>query len=173
MAQAAPPQALWGVPFEDFMGFYTVGPMYWLDGRDEDHEHIYEYDPMPDVLWASADGAYTVQPLEDFEPPTVVLRAGGETVGFYMDGMLWVDEGHRGKGLAPEMVIAAATWLQAVPFKNDEPFGFTEDGLKAHLRAHQWAVERALAAGLPVPPEVRAEYGLEGDEAENEGAPQP
>ncbi len=135
-----------------------VSPAFRVEGRGGDYGHVFDWEPEEDPVWASPDGDYSVAGLPDFDPPTVVLRHGGETVGFYSGGELWIDEPHRGQGLAPEMVLACADWVGGLPFDPEDGIGFTAAGMAAHRRAHELAVSRCMRGTSPeVPTVARAE----------------
>lgn len=125
-----------------FLGDSLVSEAFSIDGRGEDYDHVFEWDPEGEAIWTSPDGAYSVAALPDFEPDAVVLRHGGRTVGWYLDGGLWIDEAHRGKGLAPEMILAAAERFGTTG-RTATSMGFSPAGYAAHVRAHALAVERA------------------------------
>ena len=157
------PQAVWGVPFEQFVGPHVIDDaLYGFDGRHEDNAVHFEADFAEQALWASPDGAYTVRPTKDpdWEPsPTMLLVHGGiDIVGFYAGGMLWIDDAHRARGLAPWLVLAGCVKAGKVPYDNSDFMGFSEAGIAAHRAAHRLAVQIAIEAGLPVPDVVANEY---------------
>lgn len=147
----------WSKPFEEFVGPHLVSARFAVDGRDGDSDFVFDagHDLAP--LWRSEDG-YAVHSVPDFDPATVVLVKDGETVGFYMGGELWLDVDHRGKGLAPEMVLACLSWIGELPFDTESGMGFSQEGLRAHASAHAKAVALARDAGLDVPQAVVDEY---------------
>jgi GNAT superfamily N-acetyltransferase len=157
------PQAVWGASFEEFIGLYAIDDrLYGFNGRHEDNSIHFEADFAGHVLWTSPDGFYTVRPTKDpdWEPsPTMLLvRDGSEVVGFYAGGMLWIDDAHRGRGIAPWLVLAGCVEAGRVPRDNSQIVGFSEAGIAAHRAAHRIAVDLALQAGLPVPERVTGEY---------------
>lgn len=155
----AVPEAVWGVPFEGFVGPHRIDDrLYGLDGTEDDREIHFGADIAPDPIWRSADGIYAVHAVADpdWQPQhTVLLTHGGDPVGFYAGGMTWIDPDHRGRGLAAPMILAAAVTAGGVPYDNVEIMGFSEAGIAAHRAAHRMAVEIALAAGKDVPPGAR------------------
>lgn len=108
---------------------------------------------------AAADpGDYAILAVAD--SPDVALFQGGEIVGFYLGSSLWVARRHRGRGLSPALVLAAAELRGGSSLPPGVVFqGYTGAGAAAHRAAHRQAVGHALAAGLPVPAEVLAASG--------------
>lgn len=146
--------ALWTVDIDDFVGGVTfVGDMHEFDGRadgtksEEDYTFIWQWDDFGRTLWSGTRGGseYSVVELTDFDPPTVVLRTAGETVGFYMDAMCWVDPPHRGKGLSVDLVRGGIALSGNVPDLN--LVGFSAAGLAAHEAAHRESVKEAILRG--------------------------
>lgn len=157
------PQAVWGVPSEQFVGPHVVdNALYGFNGRHEDNAIHFEADIDEHELWTSPDGAYTVRSTKDpdWEPsPTLLLvHTDTEIVGFYAAGMLWIDDAHRGRGLAPWLVLAGCIKAGKIPYDNSVLMGFSEAGIAAHRAAHRLAVRIAIEAGLPVPDLVANEY---------------
>lgn len=92
------------------------------------------------------------------KPATSGLFQGGRVVGFYVASYLWIDRAHRGRGLAVPLILTAACQRGGTVVPPGVVLqGYTRGGVAAHRAAHGHAVRRALAAGLPVPPAVRAE----------------
>jgi hypothetical protein len=160
MAAFKIPKAVWGVPFDDFMGPTMIGDNFAFDGRDEDHDVFFDAGYEEKAVWKSDDGEYAIHSAGvDFEPPaTVMLVHKATCVGFYAAGQSWIDVAHRGKGLSPQMVLAACVLAKGVPFDNESPFGFSPAGYAAHEAAHRIAVRMAIDAGKHVPSEVREQY---------------
>jgi hypothetical protein len=77
-----------------------------------------------------------------------------EPVGQYVSSTVNIVPAHRGKGLGPLLVLAAAAARGGIPNTGD----YTRDGHKAHLKAHRLAVTWALRQGHDVPDEVLADY---------------
>jgi len=145
---------LWQADIDDFVGgAIHVGPSFEFDGRadgtdsDEDYTHVWDWDDFGRTLWSGTrDGTeYSVVELAGFDPPTVALRTEGETVGYYMDAMCWVDPPHRGKGLAVDLIRGGIALLDKVP--NLNAVGFSEAGLAAHEAAHRESVREAILRG--------------------------
>lgn len=92
------------------------------------------------------------------KPATSGLFHGDRVVGFYVASYLWIDRAHRGRGLAVPLILTAACQRGGTVVPPGVVLqGYTRGGVAAHRAAHGHAVRRALAAGLPVPPAVRAE----------------
>lgn len=124
-----------GVSLDDAVdGSCLVSPLFGVDGLSEDYDHVLGYDDMTEPVW-SGNGA-AVHGLIDFEPDTMVLVAGGEVRGFYIDGQAWIDEPCRGNGYGAAMVAAFVAWTGRLP--DVRGTGFTEAGL------------RTLEAGLAI-----------------------
>jgi GNAT superfamily N-acetyltransferase len=156
---------------DEFVGPAVASPLFDIDGRtDADYELVWETDP-DDLreVWRSPCGTFSIRDLEWDNPPALLLVAhgsdGAASIGFYILGQSWVDPEWRGRGLAVELVLAAAELVGGSPTANADGMGFSAVGLAVHRKAHLVAVERAIAAGYDVPREVLDEYGL--------GAPQP
>lgn len=88
----------------------------------------------------------------------------GLPVGGYVGGNLWIAPQHRGRGLGSELMIEAFATGAAKP---DQARTLSAHGRMARRSAHRKAVERALAAGIDVRPEILA------DIPEREVAPAP
>lgn len=88
----------------------------------------------------------------------VLLKKDGdqwELVGLYIDDTIIVKPEMRGAGLTTELVLLCAKYRPLPSRRTVSPAG-----LATLKRAHRIGVERALAEGLPVPANVRAEYKL-------------
>ena len=91
-------------------------------------------------------------------PCATALFAGDAIVGLYAGSYLWIARDHRGRGLSAPLILEAAARRGGTVVPPGVAFqGYTRAGLAAHRSAHHHAVLTALAAGLPVPPEVVAE----------------
>lgn len=100
---------------------------------------------------------YSLAPLRNGRD--VVLLYEGEAeefeaVGLYAGESLNIVPAHRGKGLAPVLILAAAGLRGGVPNHGD----YTQSGDQAHRRAHRLAVVWAVEAGHDVPEVVLADY---------------
>ena len=146
----AAPRDASGMSVEEFIGPALVGEGFWLDGRDEDHGHVWEAAAeggLPE-LWRSPCGRFAVRDL-DWGPeqvPSVVAEADGSPVGFYLQGQCWVDPEWRRLGLASEMILVASRLAGGSPTCNPDGLGFTEAGHAAHVKAHRLAARRADAS---------------------------
>lgn len=126
------PEGIERVSVEDLLGCgYLVSPMFSIHGHGGDYDHVWEWTDVTAPVWEEGD--YTIVGLVDFEPGCVVLRHGGNPVGFYLEGQAWIDPGHRGKGFGPKMVLAAIAAGQRLPDIRD--IGFTEAGFRTHVAA--------------------------------------
>jgi hypothetical protein len=86
---------------------------------------------------------------------TALFDADG-IVGFYAGSYLWIAGDRRGEGLSTPLILAAAEQRGGSVLPPGVVVqGYTRAGLVAHRRAHRHAVATAIAAGLPVPAEVR------------------
>lgn len=147
VSEMAHSDRLWTVDLEDFVGQAIVAESFAFDGRAEDYEHLFSWTHFGRRLWEGERYGvpYEVVELSDFEPFTVVLRADGETVGFYMDGMIWIDESHRGRHLSVEMIRAAISARGVLPDLNQ--VGFSASGYAAHVAAHRESCREAVERG--------------------------
>ncbi len=147
------PSTAWESDCHDFVGKATVSEAFAVDGRDDDHDAVWDAPIDGDAFWTSPDG-YAIHLVDDpdWSPETLLLLdPRGEACGFYSGGEAWVDPGHRGQGLGSEMVLAMAEAMGRRPVPGGEAgMGFSRAGLEAHRMAWVAAVERALDAGLPV-----------------------
>jgi hypothetical protein len=112
----------------------------------------------------------TIVPITTHPPYATAMLKGGGTmahqvllewkdgqwscVGSYVDNTIHIDDSARGKGLAEELLIRCLEHREALPLTGN----FSEKGYSLLKRAHRLAVDRALAANLPVPDKVREEY---------------
>lgn len=88
----------------------------------------------------------------------VLLRKDGdgwELAGLYIDDTIIVKPEARRYGLATELILRCVKW-RPLPIRRT----VSPEGLATLKTAHRIGVERALAEGLPVPTNVRLEYGL-------------
>ncbi|GJD90865.1 hypothetical protein BHAOGJBA_4408 [Methylobacterium hispanicum] len=155
------PRAVWGVALEQFVGPGMVAPAFGVDGRSSDYDLFREAPWELAPAWTSPDGRHAVHLVADadWEPPTSVLleTEGGTCVGFYAGGELWIDEDRRGAGLSTPLILCLVARLGKATYDTRSGLGFSPAGYAAHAAAHRIAVERAVAAGMRVPAEVRAE----------------
>jgi hypothetical protein len=155
------PPSLASVSAAAFVGRHHVAEGYFFDGRAPEYRAFFAARPAPRPLWTSACGRYSVAAVEDpdFEvpptavlnapdfvtPPPVLLRHAARTVGFYYGGMAWIDREHRGRGLAPMMILAGCVAAGGPTYDTESTMGFSAAGFAAHLAAHREAVR--IAAG--------------------------
>lgn len=131
----------------------VVGEAFGFDARDE-YEHFFDEEPDDGrLLWQEGD--YRIED-PGYDDPTVVLFHKGAVVGMYFSMMAWLDEAHRGKGLATRMIFMFADRFGQDAFddirvKADCAFGFSEDGLRLHENARRRA-EDIMATRDPSAP---------------------
>lgn len=156
------PRAAWSASFDAFIGPSVALPVFGIEGRDEEFDHIWDVRLHDAPLWASPDGyRICAVPDPDWTPETLVLVSPLEgACGFYSGGLLWVDAAHRGRGLGAELVLAMTDALEASPTAYHGGLGFSPSGMAAHQGAWRLAVRRAVEQGLPVPGAVREEAAL-------------
>ena len=142
----------WELSAEEFTGPALVLPIFDIDGRDENYDHLWDAlegdgRTCPDL--ARSDDGWTARWLPDWEPPATLglLDPDGVGRGFYMGGQLWVDPEARGRGLSALLVGAAADLLGGSPAQNVDGLGFSPAGHAAHLSAWRDVRRRALEAG--------------------------
>ena len=150
------PRAAWQMTFGEFAGPSMVGPLWSIDGADEEYDLVWEAarDGGLPALWHSACGRCVIRDLEWDQVPSLVLEADGNAVGFYLCGACWVAPEWRGLGLAVEMVLMASQCAGGSPTCNEDGLGFSEAGHQLHRKAHTIAVQRAVEAGYAVPERV-------------------
>lgn len=85
----------------------------------------------------------------------VLDEASGRVAGGIHEGLRWVEPPFRGRGIGAEIALAAHS-VPGLAFL--APSSYSEAGHASRVAAHRIAVERALAAGLPVPEEVLRDY---------------
>lgn len=86
---------------------------------------------------------------------TALFDADG-IVGFYAGSYLWIARDRRGAGLSTPLILAAAEQRGGSVLPPGVVVqGYTRAGLVAHRTAHRHAVMTAIAAGLPVPADLR------------------
>lgn len=90
------------------------------------------------------------------EDMVVIERGTGRTAGGISRGLRWVHPEFRGRGLGAEIVLAAHS-ERGREFLN--PSSYSEGGYRSRVAAHRLAIERALAAGIPVPARVLSQPG--------------
>lgn len=125
-----------------------ISPIHSFDGREEYDFFFDEELRSEDVIWE--EGEYAVADV-NYDSPTVVLFHRGRAVGFYFDMMAWLDEDHRGQGLATKMIFAYAGRFGPEAFaeqrvKADCALGFSPEGFDLHVRALEMARRMASAA---------------------------
>jgi hypothetical protein len=157
----------WQRTLDEFLGLHFVGEAFAIAGRaEEDYGPIWALASDPDSLGpplpVGAPDGYEVRLVLNCDPyPTVVLIGpAGEPVGFDADGQVWIDEGHRGKGLSAFLILGVASLNGGYACRDGDGTSYSPAGHAAHVAAHRLAVETALQRGLPVPPEVLASHGL-------------
>jgi hypothetical protein len=151
--------------FDDFIGPHMVGSIFGLDGRtDSSFEALWLYaaDVNCHVKNAPARDGYTTVRLEDYEPsPTLVLLSpDAAPCGFYSDGMIYIDPGHRGRRLSTDLILRATGLANCTPFENKGGLGFSAEGIAAHRRAYTHLLAVAVNAGIPVAAEKLREFEI-------------
>lgn len=139
----------WELSLDDFIGPSIVASHFEIDGHDEPYEHLWEEmicneEALP-LLALSPEG-YEARWLSDWEPEATLglFAPDGSACGFYMGGQLWIDEGHRGRGLSHLLISTAADLLGGSPTQNEGGLGFSEAGYAAH--AASW---KRIRDGMP------------------------
>lgn len=175
--ETAEKRAPWEMTTLEFIGPAIAADVFAIDGTDEQYDIIWEMAREGGLreVWRSPCGQYVICDLDWDRAPSLVMYGPSldaaerpaskgpvhETsvaMGFYVAGQCWIADAWRGLGLAVELILAAAQESGGSPTLNPTGMGFSIAGLAAHQKAHRVAVERALAAGLPVPERVLADY---------------
>jgi hypothetical protein len=89
--------------------------------------------------------------IEDMSQGSPIL------VAYYKGSFLTVEESHRKRWLAEELILAAE---EARGIEKDKVRDVNSSSVKSFRRAHELAVRRAHAAGLVVDPAILVEYDL-------------
>ncbi len=128
--------------FKEMLKNAFIASTFTFDPHHEDYEHCTDPDNWAglDPVWSNEE--YRIYALGlDWQPLTVVLTdANGDFAGIYMCPMCFVEDQHRGKGLAARM-IAEFGWHYGEYGYNNEyddltaGIGFTEGGYAAHESA--------------------------------------
>ncbi len=154
MAQA------WMVTKREFVGPY---PMSFDDMAEMERRFAVEVIDMAEGRWSPVgmrhiDEDVSIAKLADSPGDVALIYGFGtpdqEVVGGYCQEVLWVHHAMRGRGYAPELVLAAYEDRDG----NLDPFSYTPGGLAAHCSAHRLSVQRALKNGLEVPWDVLRDY---------------
>lgn len=142
----------WELTEAEFIGPSIVQPVFEIDGRDAEHDMLWEAlaedtNTMP-LVARDADG-FEVRWMPDWCPEATLglFAHNGAPCGFYMDAQLWIDEGHRGKGLSRLLIGAAADMLGGQPTQNEKGCGFSEAGYGAHASAWRAICDQARLRG--------------------------
>jgi GNAT superfamily N-acetyltransferase len=120
-----------------------VSDVHSFDGR-EAYDFFFEEElDASRVIWA--DGDYAIADV-GYDDPTVMLFHRGAVVGFYFELMAWLDDEHRGRGLATQMILSYAERFGDDCFvqpriKADCAMGFSPEGYDLHVRAREKARE--------------------------------
>ncbi len=157
----------WQIPFSSFVGPYSLtGENFSID--DETAEETTEVvsdclDGSEELLWSSDDGRLSIVWIVEFgDMGAAVLldttEDGKRIAGWYQNLCLWMDPVYRGCELTERLILAVADKRDGSPVADEPAVGFTDAGMRAHVRAHRLAVSEALSRGCDVPREVRAEY---------------
>jgi hypothetical protein len=111
----------------------------------------------PVYVGAGRHAGYTIHHACD--ACITALFDGDGVVGFYAGSYLWLAREHRGIGLSTPLILAAAEQRGGTVLPPGVVMqGYCRAGLVAHRTAHRHAVTMAIAAGLPVPADVRHDY---------------
>ena len=161
---AAPlaPRAAWEATCDAFVGRSLESEAFDVDGRDDDHEVVWQAPVDSEPFWENGDGyAIHLASDPDWEPETLLLLDPvGLPCGFYSGGESWIDPPHRGRGLGVEMVLAMTTAMGRGPIDiYQDGMGFSPAGLGMHRKAWCVAVARAVEDGHEVAPSILAEAG--------------
>ena len=141
---------------EDYAGILDVAQVsdiHAFDGREE-YDFFFDEDMDPQsVVWS--DGDYAIADV-GYDDPTLMLFHDGKVVGFYFEMMAWLDEGHRGRGLATRMILEYAERFGDDCFavqreKADCAMGFSPEGYDLHVRALEAARLIAASSAPPAP----------------------
>ncbi|MDW9481734.1 hypothetical protein GOB57_24100 [Sinorhizobium meliloti] len=132
--------------YQAILDVAQISPIHAFDGRVEYDFFFHEDSPSTEsVVWQEGD--YAIADV-DYDSPTVMLFHKGNVVGFYFDMMAWLDEEHRGRGLATKMIFAYADRFGEAAFaeqraKADCALGFSPEGYDLHERALEMARQLA------------------------------
>lgn len=125
---------------DDYRGILevaVVSDIHTFDGRAEYDFFFDETLVSATVVWEEGD--YAIADV-GYDDPTLMLFYRGGPVGFYFELMCWVDEDHRGKGLATQLVLQYADTFGEDCFvrlrrKAGCAMGFSPAGFALHERA--------------------------------------
>lgn len=135
------PEEMKNLTEDEFLEGAMIAPSFEMDGRtEEDYEPIWLCDTFSKPVFE--EHGYEIVELPEFDKTCVVLRHKGETVGFYMDAQLWVDDEHRGQSFGAKMVVCASALTGEAP--NVTFVGFSDEGYNAHVKALELAREAVL-----------------------------
>lgn len=151
----------WDLAFDDFLGPHMEAPVFGIDGRCGNWDHLWEEleangEGLP-VL--ARDAGWTARLVMDFEPwPTLSLHdPSGKPRGFSTGGMLWLEPEARGAGRSSLMIAAAADLNLGPALADLDGMGFSPEGLGAYRRAHREIRASAEEMGYEVPEKLREE----------------
>lgn len=142
----------WEYDSGSFTGPATISDSFTLNGRDEGFSHIWEAlheagDSLPDL--SRNEEGWSARWLNDWSPMASfgVFDPEGVPRGFYLEGLLWVDEEARGFGRSALMIEAAADLLGGRPTGEHSGLGMSPEGHAAHLSCLRKIRQKAIENG--------------------------
>lgn len=125
--------------------------------RQHFNDYINDIDPEwdEDELVLIRDG-YWLAPSSD---SMLLLKQEGSTfdiVGYYnTPGAVCIKDGHQGKGLGAELILATYEWAGGPPTEGLDEQSFSKSGYAAHIAAWRLGVERGLIIDPAASPKQR------------------
>jgi hypothetical protein len=148
----------WDLDFEAFLGPHMEAPVFAIDGRCGNWDHLWEEMEANggDLPVLARDGFWTARLVMDFEPwPTLSLHdPSGKPQGFSTGGMLWLEPEARGAGRSSLMIAAAADLNLGPAIADLSGIGFSPEGLGAYRRAHREIRASAEEMGYELPEDL-------------------
>jgi len=131
------------ISLEDFL-CGAEGPTAWLKQHFDDYIGDIDKSWNPEELQQLHDG-YALAPSSD--SMLLLHQAADHTyiAGYYTTpGAVCIADGHQGKGLGAELILATTIWCGGPPTDGLDEQCFTEAGFAAHCRAWQLGIDRGL-----------------------------
>lgn len=154
-------QRLARMDFTAFLGPHMVADIFTVDGRDENHDPIWNVtDDHGLITLATPAPGLRIALLDDpdYEPvPPIYLLADAKPVGFYLRPECWIDPEFRGRGLSAALIVESVLLDPRFPLGDSMGCGFSEAGAAAHtaafriLQARAQRILAAPAADAPTP----------------------